>query len=131
MYSNKFLIVSITIECTNLFRYIKQYLLYVLSWGPPRGGGQGGNGPPKFWGASNAFGPPNFWKNFVMYTINMQCFLFVFFVEQKTVECMHSVHCIVHTMLFTTGYCSIHVYSQTYLHDLLVAHYTGNRQSTV
>ena len=38
---------------------------------------------------------------------------------------MHSsvqLHC---TMLFSTGYCSIH------LHDLLVVHYTGNRQSTI
>ena len=34
-------------------------------------------------------------------------------------------------MLFITGYCSKHVHSQTHLHDLLVAHYTGNRQSTV
>ena len=49
-----------------------------------------------------------------MDTINVQ-----FFSLKQTVECMH------------TGYCSIHVYSQTHLHDLLVAHYTGNRQSTV
>ena len=34
-------------------------------------------------------------------------------------------------MFFITGYCIKHVYSQTHLHDLLVAHYTGNRQSTV
>ena len=34
-------------------------------------------------------------------------------------------------MLFITEYCSKHVYSQTQLNDLLVAHYTGNRQSTV
>ena len=41
---------------------------------------------------------------------------------------MHSsVHC---AMLFSTGYCSIHVYSETHQQGLLVAHYTCNRQST-
>ena len=48
---------------------------------------------------------------------------------------MHAQQCILHctycTMLFITGYCSKYVYSQTHLHDLLVAYYTGNRQSAV
>ena len=66
---------------------------------------------------------PNFSGNSVFYKINV-----LFFFEKK-VECMHrSVHC---TLLFISGYCSIHVYSQTHLHDLLVAHYTGNMQSTL
>ena len=64
-----------------------------------------------------------------MYTIKV-----VFFFDKKT-SGMHAQQCILYctycTILFITGYCSIHVYSQTHLHDLLLAHYTGNRQSTV
>ena len=64
------------------------------------------------------FDPPqNFRENPVIYTIYVQ-----FFFEQKQWNAC-SVH---YTMLFSTGYCSMQVYSQTHLHDLLVAHYTGN-----
>ena len=33
--------------------------------------------------------------------------------------------------LFSTGYTAVYKYTQTHLHDLLVANYTGNGQSTV
>ena len=35
------------------------------------------------------------------------------------------------TMHFSTGYTAVYTYTQTHLHDLLVANYTGNGQSTV
>ena len=35
------------------------------------------------------------------------------------------------TMLFSTGYAAVYTYTQTHLHELLVANYTGNGQSTV
>ena len=93
---------------------------YMASAQGPLQGGRWGHAPPpqiSNLGTSNVFGFPIFRENSVMYTINVQCFSL-----KKTVECMHSsVHC---TMLFSTGYCSIHVYSQIHLHDLLVDHYT-------
>ena len=82
-------------------------------------------------------------------------------VMHETVEYMHRLLCIVHTtcintsivqihkliiymhvhsyvmhllhftMLFSTGYTAVYTYTQTHLHDLLVANYTGNGQSTV
>ena len=69
--------------------------------------------------------PTNFRENSVMYTINVQCFS----LKKQWNACI--VVYIVYTMLFRTGYCSIHVnfiLTNTHLHDFLslVAQYTGN-----
>ena len=98
--------------------------------GSSRGGGQGSMPPPPqklLRGGSNAFAPPPRFKDTitVMYTINVQCFSLK--KNPITMECMHkSVHC---TMLFSTEL--LQYTHARILTNWLVAHYTGNRQSTV
>ena len=82
--------------------------------------------PPQVLGAVMHFAPKILGKILLC----TQCFS----LKKNPMECMHSsVQCTLYnaSMLLSTGYCSIHVYSQTHLNDLLVSHYIGNRQSTV
>ena len=136
--------------------------------GSATGGGAGGPWPPQrtdWGGASNAFGPPPqfFGKIMLWNTINVQCFSLKHWkcmhVMHETVECMHRLLCIMHTICIDTStntvhtlyilYMHVHSYvmhllcilqcslvlQYTRIHKLTcmscVANYTGNGQSTV
>ena len=110
---------------TDYYDNITWYRLTIM--GSATGGGAWGPWLPKerIGGPLVHLAPQIFGKILLCIQLYVQCFS----LKKKQWNASIVVYLTLY-ILYNAFYYKIHVYSQTHLHDLLVAHYSGNRQST-